>query len=77
MTIASPIGFQVIAVPPDSPRKQGLMRRIYDSVFVTRERDAQRTVETYLARRGNRLTDSVERELAERMLDGQWPRRAL
>ncbi len=72
MTIASPVGFQVIAVPAHSPRKPGLLRRIYDTLFESRERHAQRVIEACIARRGYRLTDSIEREIGERMLDGQW-----
>ena len=74
MTIASPAGFQIIAVPASTatPRKPGLLRRLYNTLFESRERHAQRTVEAYIARRGYRMTDSLEREIGERMLDGQW-----
>jgi hypothetical protein len=72
MTIASPIGFQVIAVPATVPQKPSLLRRIYDSLFESRERHAQRNVEAYIARRGHRMTDSLEREIGERMLEGRW-----
>ena len=34
--------------------------------------DAQRNVEAYIARRGHRMTDSLEREIGERMLEGRW-----
>ncbi|MBS0536336.1 MAG: hypothetical protein JSR72_19980 [Proteobacteria bacterium] len=74
MTIAHPAGFQIIAVPAaaETPRKPGLLRRLYETLFESRERHAQRSVNAYIARRGYRLTDSVEREIGERMLDGQW-----
>lgn len=72
MTIARPLGFQVIAIPstPRQPRPN-VLRRLLDSLFAARERDAQRAVEAYVARRGYRLTDSLEREIGELMLDGQ------
>lgn len=74
MTIAHPAGFQIIAVPAaaETAHKPGLLRRLYEALFESRERHAQRNVEAYVARRGYRLTDSVEREIGERMLDGQW-----
>ena len=74
MTIASPAGYQIIAVPASAqtPRKPGLLRRLFDTVFESRERHAQRSVDAYIARRGHRMTDSLEREIGDRMLDGQW-----
>ena len=56
--------------------RPGLLSRIVSALIDTRTREAQRDVEAYLARRGNRLTDSVEREINEHMFDGGWmPRR--
>ena len=74
MTIAHPAGFHIIAVPAATgeARKPGLLRRLYDSLFESRERYAQRSVDAYIARRGHRMTDSLEREIGDRMLDGQW-----
>ena len=74
MTITHPAGFQIIALPAaaTSAHNSGLLRRAFDALFASREREAQRNVDAYVARRGYRLTDSVEREIGERMLDGQW-----
>ncbi|MBS0249361.1 MAG: hypothetical protein JSR61_22345 [Proteobacteria bacterium] len=72
MTIASPAGYQVIAVSSATPANPGLLRRLYEALFESRERHAQRSVDAYIARRGYRMTDSLEREIGERMLDGQW-----
>jgi hypothetical protein len=58
------------AAPSVTPRK-GFWRTLVDAVADARRRDAQRDVERYLARRG-RLTDSIERELAERAMRGDW-----
>ena len=74
MTVTRPLGFQVIAVPASTTRqgpKPGLLRRLFDALFESRERQAQRTVNEYIAGQGHRLTDSVEREIGERML-GDW-----
>jgi hypothetical protein len=74
MTIAHPAGFQIIAVPAaaETPRRPGLLRRLFEALFESRERHAQRNVDAYIARRGYRMTDSLEREIGNRMLDGQW-----
>jgi hypothetical protein len=70
MTIARPLGFQVLAVPAtqETTPRPGLLRRLFASLFESRERQAQRAVDEYFVRRGSRLTDSIEREIGERML---------
>jgi len=71
MTIARPLGFQIIALPAANPApKPGLMRRLFDTLFEAREKRAQRAIDEYVARVGGRLTDSVEREIGERILEG-------
>lgn len=71
MTIARPIGFQIIALPAANPApKPGLMRRLFATLFEAREIRAQRAVDEYVARGGGRLTDSIEREIGERFFDG-------
>lgn len=72
MTISRPLGFQMIALPTaaDPAQKPGLMRRLFDTLFEAREKSAQRTVDEYVARGGGRLTDSIEREIGERILEG-------
>ena len=52
--------------------RPGLFSRMLDALLNTRARQAQRDVEAYLARRGYRLTDSIEREMNERLFDGGW-----
>lgn len=78
MTIARAPGFQVLAVPaaPQKARpRSNLLRRLFNALFESRARHAQRAVDEYVARRGNRLTDSLEREIGERMLgDGSFRR---
>ncbi|RDV04044.1 hypothetical protein [Undibacter mobilis] len=70
MAIARPLGFQVIALPSVQEPKPGLLRRLFDSLLESREQHAQKTVDAYVARNGSRLTDSLEREIGERLLDG-------
>jgi len=72
MTIARPLGVQIIALPAatSQPEKPGLIRRLFDRLFESRETFAQRAVEDYIAHTGGRLTDSIEREIGERILEG-------
>lgn len=53
----------------------GLFSRILDALLDTRRRQAQRDVEAYLARRGYRLTDSIEREMDAQLFRGDWQSR--
>ena len=53
----------------------GLLGRIYDAVHASRQRQADRDVAAYIQRSGGRLTDSVERELMDRVSRsalGEW-----
>ncbi|HEY7998963.1 MAG TPA: hypothetical protein VIE87_09100 [Pseudolabrys sp.] len=55
--------------PQAKPPRRSLWRRLYDAVMLAHERDAQREIERFVARRG-KLTDSMEREIAERYMRG-------
>ena len=71
MTSARPLGFQIIAVPATNPAlKSGLMRRLFDALLEAREKRAQRAMDEYIAQSGGHLTDSLEREIGERILEG-------
>ena len=63
------------ARPAVKAPRPGFFSRILDAVIDTRNRQAQRDVEHYLARRGYRLTDSIEREMGERLIRGDWDSR--
>ncbi len=72
MTVTHHAGFQVIVLPAEGQKaqKQSLLRRLSDMLFAAGETRAQRAVDEYVARHGGRLTDSLEREIGERALDG-------
>jgi hypothetical protein len=55
-------------------RRPGLLRRIYDAVLVSRERQAEREIAAYLESTGGRFTDSIERRLTDRLISGNWRR---
>ncbi len=54
---------------------RSLLTRLSNGIFESREREASRIVEAYLARTGYRFTDSIERELHERLFNGGWKSR--
>ena len=46
---------------------RGPLGRVYDAIQASRQRHADRDIAAYIARSGRRLTDSIEREMMERM----------
>jgi hypothetical protein len=50
----------------DAPHR-GLLGRVYDAIQASRQRHADREIAAYLGRSGGRLTDSIEREMMERV----------
>jgi hypothetical protein len=54
------------------PNKAGILLRIFNSIFESRRKQAERHIADYLARSGGRLTDNVEREMMQRLLTGDW-----
>jgi len=55
-------------------RRPGLLRRIYEALHRSRQKQAERVVATYLESTGGRFTDDIERRVTERLISGQWPR---
>ncbi len=56
---------------PVTPRP-GILSRLFNAVFESRQQQAERTVEAYLERTGHRFTDSIEREVNEHLFNGGW-----
>ena len=54
-----------------APRR-GLLRRLFDKIMDNRQLSANRDIEAFLARRGHRLTDSIERDLNDHLFNGGW-----
>ena len=52
--------------------KAGILRRIFNAIIEPRQKQADREIARFLARSGGRLTDSMEREMTERLLTGNW-----
>jgi hypothetical protein len=54
------------------PSNAGVLQRILDAVFVSRQKQVDRDIARFLARSGGRLTDDMEREMTRRLLTGNW-----
>jgi hypothetical protein len=52
--------------------KAGVLRRIIDAIFESRQKQADRDIARFLARSGGRLTDDIECEITQRLLTGNW-----
>jgi hypothetical protein len=59
------------AVTPERPSRRRLWLRMLDRLLDTQQRDAEQDVAQYVARRG-KLTDSMEREISDRFITGNW-----
>jgi hypothetical protein len=66
-------GHERPAHPPVASRR-GWLRRIYDAMFESRQKQAERAIAAYLGSTGGRFTDSIERRVTERLISGKWPR---
>lgn len=53
-------------------KKPGILWRIFDAIVESRQKSANREIVLRLARSGGRITDSIEREITESLLKGNW-----
>jgi hypothetical protein len=56
-------------------KKPGVLWRIFDAIVESRQKSANREIALRLARSGGRITDSIEREIAQSLLKGNWKAR--
>jgi hypothetical protein len=72
--MARPAAFHAATPCPPAartpPRRRGFWRAVVDAIALAHQRDTEREIARYVARRG-KLTDSIEREIAEKMM-GPW-----
>lgn len=68
--------FATSEVPPRLEavaKKFGILRRLFDAFMQSRQRDIDRRIADFLAARsGGKLTDSLEREISQRLLTSDW-----
>ena len=55
-------------------KRPGILRRLLDAVYISRQKQAEREVVRYLEGTGGRLTDDIERRITDRLVTGQWRR---
>jgi hypothetical protein len=55
--------------------RAGILRRIFDAIIESRQKQADRDIARFLARSGGRLTDDMEREMPQRLVTGNWSAR--
>ncbi len=54
--------------------KPGLPSRLYNRFMRMRQKQADREIERYFVQTGRVFTDSVEREIAQRVVSSNWTR---
>jgi hypothetical protein len=52
--------------------KPGIIRRIVQAMFESRQAQADQEIARFLARSGGRFTDDMERRLTEHLLSRNW-----
>ena len=73
--IARPSDFHGQAYLPAAtaaPPRRGLLRRLYDAAYRSRERQTQIDIDRVVGWRDGVFTDSLEREIAERSYSDGW-----
>jgi hypothetical protein len=50
----------------------GLLRRVFDAVFGSRQRQADKQIARFIANAGGRLTDDIERRMMQRLTTSDW-----
>jgi hypothetical protein len=59
----------------EAGEQHGILRRIVSAIWEARRRRAEREIAGFIARRGGRITDEVEREIGRRQLTSNWSAR--
>jgi len=58
-------------------KRFGIFRRLFEAFAQSRQRDIDRQIARFLAARsGPKLTDSLEREISQRLLTSDWSARS-
>jgi hypothetical protein len=52
--------------------KAGVLRRIFDAIFESRQKQADRDIAAFVAQHGGRITDELEREMTRRLMTSHW-----
>ena len=52
--------------------RRGIWRRLFDAVYESRRRHAERDIARLINRSGGRITDDVEFQMSQRLMTGDW-----
>jgi hypothetical protein len=52
--------------------KTGLLRRVFDALFESRQRQTDKQIARFIANAGGRLTDDLERRMMARLTTSDW-----
>jgi hypothetical protein len=52
--------------------KAGLLRRVFEAVFESPQRQADKAIARFIANAGGRLTDDIERRMMRRLTTSDW-----
>ena len=67
------VGHKTPSESKATPKKAGILRRIFNAFMELRQRDVDRQIAGFLAARsGGVLTDGLEREMSQRLLTSNW-----
>jgi hypothetical protein len=56
-----------------APKRTGILRRIFDALMDSRQRDVDRQIANFLrARSAEKFTDDLEREISQRLSTSNW-----
>lgn len=71
---ARPSDFHIATpyVPAGQQARRSIWRTLFDAVKNAHQRDAQREIDRLVARHGGRFSDSLEREIGERLSRNDW-----
>ena len=50
----------------------GIWRRLFDAIYESRRRHAERDIARWIDRSGGRITDDVEFQMSQRLMTGDW-----
>jgi hypothetical protein len=58
--------------PEHAATRAGLLRRVFEAMFESRQRHADREMARFIANSGGSLTDDVERRMMTRLTTSDW-----
>jgi hypothetical protein len=60
------------SAPERAANKTGLLRRAFDALYASRQRQADNEIARFIANAGGRFTDDLERRMMARLTTSDW-----